>query len=317
MFTSFTKSCEKASNGEISKIRKLLIGKVWETTDEAISADKGRQLYVTLQSVLSKHLVTNEKLQEYMKLHMKFGSYLPYGYSLIYCNPIHLESELSPDGYDNFNSPVLGNKEFFERRMWVGGELKFEPKNRLKFGDRVDFKEMVTGVKAFHDNSTIFVDYLRTFSNRFGLSLQEKRRLCYLCDLYSEVEKARSDPTTPEHSISVTPSLITNFRMSALTFNSHRLHYDLGYCSSIEKYPKVVIEAPLLLELALQFWLNITNSQVSPQKIKYKISRPFFAGEELKICASNVTNTKTRIWLQNVRGQLGFEAILTVSSAKI
>lgn len=316
MLSSFKKSCTKASDNEISIIRKQLIGKSWKTTDEALSASKGRELYVTLQSVLSRPPIQSSIFRNYMKTHMKFGRYIPYGYSMIYCNPTHFESEMSPDGYDNFNSPVLNNIEFFRRRMWVGGELIFEPGNRLKFGERVDFEEKVTNVKAFNKNSTIFVDYRRNYSNMFGLSLIEKRRLCYLNELYSEAEETSSDLITPDHFIFVTPSLITNFRMSALTFNSHLLHYDLHYCNSIEGYPKVVVEAPLLLELALQFWLNLTNSQISLRKIKYKISRPFFTNEKLKICISKSSKTQTNIWLQNLTGQCGFVATLTVSPSE-
>ena len=35
------------------------------------------------------------------------------------------------------------------------------------------------------------------------------------------------------------------FRFSALTFNGHRIHYDLPYATGVEKYPGLVVHGPL------------------------------------------------------------------------
>ena len=35
------------------------------------------------------------------------------------------------------------------------------------------------------------------------------------------------------------------FRYSALTFNGHRIHYDLDYCRRVEGYDNLVIHGPL------------------------------------------------------------------------
>jgi 3-methylfumaryl-CoA hydratase len=44
--------------------------------------------------------------------------------------------------------------------------------------------------------------------------------------------------------ISPTPVLL--FRYSALTFNGHRIHYDLDYCQNVEGYSSLVVHGPLM-----------------------------------------------------------------------
>ena len=44
---------------------------------------------------------------------------------------------------------------------------------------------------------------------------------------------------------------MTLFRYSALTFNSHRIHYDAPYARDVEGYKRVVIHGPLQATLLL------------------------------------------------------------------
>ena len=41
------------------------------------------------------------------------------------------------------------------------------------------------------------------------------------------------------------------FRYSALTFNGHRIHYDLDFCRKDEGYPGLVVHGPLIATLLL------------------------------------------------------------------
>jgi 3-methylfumaryl-CoA hydratase len=50
----------------------------------------------------------------------------------------------------------------------------------------------------------------------------------------------------------ITPSATLLFRYSALTFNSHRIHYDLPYATEVERYPGLVVQGPLMATLLMQ-----------------------------------------------------------------
>jgi 3-methylfumaryl-CoA hydratase len=47
------------------------------------------------------------------------------------------------------------------------------------------------------------------------------------------------------------PSTPLLFRFSALTFNSHRIHYDLPYAQDAERYRGLVVHGPLTATLLL------------------------------------------------------------------
>src|SRR5690625_6327319 len=58
-------------------------------------------------------------------------------------------------------------------------------------------------------------------------------------------------PTGAQWSRSVTPDPVLLFRYSALTFNSHRIHYDAPYTQEVEGYPGLVVHGPLVATLLL------------------------------------------------------------------
>ena len=51
----------------------------------------------------------------------------------------------------------------------------------------------------------------------------------------------------------VTPDAVLLFRFSALTFNSHRIHYDRTWAMETEGYPGLVVHGPLTTALLLDF----------------------------------------------------------------
>jgi 3-methylfumaryl-CoA hydratase len=51
------------------------------------------------------------------------------------------------------------------------------------------------------------------------------------------------------------------FRYSALTFNTHRIHYDRRYTADVEGYPDLVVHGPLLATLLVDFLRRRTNHQ--------------------------------------------------------
>ena len=134
------------------------------------------------------------------------------------------------------------------------------------------------------------------------------RGLGYLADLYSSYKQRFSTIENPDKSITVVPTLLTNFRMSAVTFNSHQIHYNPEYAKSIENYPDIVIEAPLLISLASQFWLNY-NTDIWVKSFKYKISAPSFVNKPLTISYKKL-NGVTKLWITNQNSVVCFEATL-------
>ena len=67
------------------------------------------------------------------------------------------------------------------------------------------------------------------------------------------------------------------FRFSAVTFNSHRIHYDRTYAAAEEGYPALVVHAPLVAMLLLQ--LLRKNSEKHIRRFEYRALAPLFDGQ--------------------------------------
>jgi 3-methylfumaryl-CoA hydratase len=72
------------------------------------------------------------------------------------------------------------------------------------------------------------------------------------------------------------------FRYSALTFNSHRIHYDLPYARDEEGYPGLVVHGPLMASLLL----DLADRELGPDalaRFTFRAASPAFAGAPLKL----------------------------------
>jgi 3-methylfumaryl-CoA hydratase len=73
------------------------------------------------------------------------------------------------------------------------------------------------------------------------------------------------------------------FRYSALTFNSHRIHYDTPYATGTEGYAGLVVHGPLQATLLL----DLAHARAAPglrlSRFEYRALAPTFAGLPLTI----------------------------------
>lgn len=78
-------------------------------------------------------------------------------------------------------------------------------------------------------------------------------------------------------SITLDPDATMLFRFSALTYNTHRIHYDHPYVTGVEGYPGLVVHGPLLALLLLEL-----PRRFAPQRcvsaFSYRLRQPVFAG---------------------------------------
>ncbi|MGL5009732.1 MAG: FAS1-like dehydratase domain-containing protein, partial [Paracoccaceae bacterium] len=83
-------------------------------------------------------------------------------------------------------------------------------------------------------------------------------------------------PPKPDWQETFNSDPIRLFRFSALTFNGHRIHYDLPYATSVEHYPGLVVHGPLQA-MALLTAAAAQQGQ-PPAAYRYRGVRPAFAG---------------------------------------
>ncbi len=84
------------------------------------------------------------------------------------------------------------------------------------------------------------------------------------------------------------------FRYSALTFNSHRIHYDREYATGEELYPGLVVHGPLMATLLLDHCARKFGPDAL-STFSYKGVSPAFAGQPLHLVGRGETDLDLRV----------------------
>ncbi|MER5437232.1 hypothetical protein [Streptomyces sp. NPDC002790] len=214
----------------------------------------------------------------------KSGDVLPPLWQWLYFLEWPAQSELGPDGHlaDARFLPPIPDRQ----RMFAGGRVNVEEPLRLgEPAERICSLASVTP-KSGRSGELLFVTERREFRQAGRTCLVEEQDIVYR----SGRSAAAGHPTTVDaatlpHSeapwqLRAQPDERQLFRVSALTANAHRIHYDAPYCRDVEGYPGLVVHGPLLALLMLDLVRrNAPQRQVS--SLSYRLHRPAFAGEHL------------------------------------
>lgn len=93
--------------------------------------------------------------------------------------------------------------------------------------------------------------------------------------------KGRGSEEWPHHR-TLTPSEALLFRFSALTFNTHRIHYDAPYAREVEGYQGLVVHGPLTATLLLNWAADLFGPI---RRFTFRAVSPAFAGQPLTLVA--------------------------------
>lgn len=189
------------------------------------------------------------------------GGEVPQGLHWCLCTPDASTANLGPDGHprrDDGPTSFLPPLPDLPRRMWASSKVEFFAP--LQSGEAVERLSRVLSVTEKNGGSgrLVFVEVLHETSGQQGLAVREVQSL-----VYREASVSGSRPATPRldegafdpadwtSHRALTPSETLLFRYSALTFNSHRIHYDLPYAVEQENYRGLVVHGPLTATLLL------------------------------------------------------------------
>lgn len=104
-------------------------------------------------------------------------------------------------------------------------------------------------------------------------------------------EPPKPGPVTPmTFQRDITPDPPMLFRFSALTFNSHRIHYDLRHASDREGYPDLVVHGPLTALLLTDLMIRSQpNGRLT--QIEFRAKAPAFCGRAMQLGAEKISQT--------------------------
>lgn len=209
------------------------------------------------------------------------GDPLPPFWYQIYFWDARSPEELGRDGHPKLGGliPDMG----LPRRMWAGGRLEFhEP---LRAGLEAEKRTTVEAVteKQGRTGPLAFVTLRHELWQDGTLCVTEHQDLVYREDPdpaapTPEPPRARTDEDAGEVAEFSTTLL---FRYSALTFNGHRIHYDLDYCQKVEGYPGLVVHGPLLAQLLM---LMADETLGGLKRFSFRATAPLFHHESATLC---------------------------------
>ena len=195
------------------------------------------------------------------------------------------------------------------RRMWAGNKIKTE--KPLTVGCAA--KRITTIEEIIEKNGAsgnlIFLRERWDITDDNGGSLIDWRTLVFRdWAVSSEGQNNITSLKKGELLESINPDPILLFRYSALTFNSHRIHYDQDYTKNVEGYPDLLVHAPLTATLLL----NLIRGEIPTtevREINIRATAPIFANQLFTVngTISNQSN-KAELWAVTKDGNLAMTA---------
>lgn len=220
--------------------------------------------------------------------------------------PMDRSSDLGPEGHrlkGGFLPPVP-----LPRRMWAGGRIEF--RRPLRVGENLERESTVVGVqeKMGRTGPLVFIEVRHEIRGETGVVLTEFQDLVYREQARPGAGASRSEPAPPDAvwTRQVVPDDILLFRYSALTFNSHRIHYDRRYATQVEGYPGLVVHGPLIATLLMDLLdRNMGTSNVNG--FEFRAVSPLFDTAPFTVCGAPEEG-RVRLWAANADGHLAMRA---------
>lgn len=220
-------------------------------------------------------------------LRLTEGAPLPHLWHWIYFTPQAATAALGEDGHPQrggFLPPIE-----LPRRMWAGGRLTFH--RDLRIGERVERTTTIASIteKRGETGQLLFVTLHHRLSSNGELALEEEQDLVYRAPPPAAAAgpasvPAAAAPEAADWERTLVPDPVLLFRYSALTFNSHRIHYDLPYATEVEGYPALVVHGPLLATLLMDLH-HRQQPDATVRGFSFRARQPSFAGRPLRLAA--------------------------------
>lgn len=175
------------------------------------------------------------------------------------------------------------------RRMWASSKIQFIAPIAIGAAIKRTSRVMSISEKEGGSGALAFVDVEHETIANGTLAVRETQTL-----VYRDAAKpdAPLSPPAPKdaafeqsewdavHTLAPDPRLL--FRYSALTFNTHRIHYDSVYASEVERYRGLVVHGPLTASLLLQLAARELGDN-RLRRFDFRGVSPAIAGEALHL----------------------------------
>jgi 3-methylfumaryl-CoA hydratase len=218
-------------------------------------------------------------------------------------------ARLGPDGHPprgDFMPPVKQ-----PRRMFAGAKIGFRAP--LVAGREATKVSEITSVDYRQGKSggLVFVRLDISVLQRDALCIEEKQTIVYRGD-GPRLPTITPRPAPPKPTAGSVenwlPTSVELFRFSAVTFNAHRIHYDLPYASEVEGYPGLVVHGPLTALRLCAFAARLFGPL---KEFQFRGEAPLFVGQPIRLIGDR-SGTECRLVAERCDGAAAMTATVVV-----
>ncbi|MEV0381166.1 MaoC family dehydratase N-terminal domain-containing protein [Nonomuraea sp. NPDC050643] len=228
------------------------------------------------------------------------GAELPPGWHGLYFLPDLGLDALRPDGTPARDGVVPDID--LPRRLFAGEEMTFH--RPIRFGETLDLTVTLDSMEEKRGRSgrLAFVTIAKTIGSGDDVAVTVRQHDVFL----GPTAPARPRPGPPpadivwEQPLDLGP--VHLFRYSALTYNSHLIHYNDTWARDVERQPGLLVHGPLTSMLLLDFALRMSPGR-TPATYSMRAVAPVHLGTPVRL-AGRPEPDGARLWVLDASGDI-------------
>lgn len=229
------------------------------------------------------------------------GAIHPCGHWL-YFVPAVPQPEVDVDGHPKRGSFIPPLRQ--ARRMWAKSIITYH--HDLQVGKQVSKTATISSIetKTGKSGELVFLGINNRYTQDGRLLREEEQTVVYRDhqdyddNIFTLSARCNADWSVPQ-----TLNATELFRYSAVTFNSHRIHYDADYTRDVEKYPAIIVQGQLIATLILNHALAAAGITRCKQ-FTFKAVKPLFVDRPFLIEGLQPGDGKIEAWAREEDGRV-------------
>lgn len=200
-----------------------------------------------------------------------------------------------------------------EQVMWAGSELEFLAPLELGAPARKTSRITDMVAKTGSRGPMVFLTQEHRFEQHGRDAIVERTRAVFLGAATGAAAAAPAQPRAFERSREWPMDEATLFRFSALTFNTHRIHYDLRYATQVGGYPSLVVHGPLQALLLAETFREWHPRHVV-RSIEFRARASLYCGAPVTVCAAAPEGERHALWTRTPDGGTAMDCTITATA---
>lgn len=225
----------------------------------------------------------------------------------LFFSPLARQSDLDEDGHapgGEFLPPIA-----LPQRLWTGSTIRFHRPIRVDDEIHRISRIQSVSVKQGRCGPVASVAVHHQIHGPQGHAITEEQDVVYRSPAAAAARRTEAAPPAGQECFSrtVRPDPALLFRYSALTFNTHRIHYDRTYVTEVAQYPGLVVHAALTATLLLDLFQR-QRPRASVRRYRFEVLHPLFDGAPVALCGRWSSEQGAELWARDAAGAVAMRA---------